>query len=544
MSLSLWHNGVIWLAAGARTNAVAAKDGLIIALGAEATELIDQAEHVYDLSGNSLLPAFGDGHAHPINGGVETLFAPVGKAKTLAELIKIVGDFADANPHQEIIRGEGYDPSLAPLGEFKATWLDEVVPDRPVILRALDYHTAWLNSAALDWVGITKETPEPHLGQISRNPDGTPSGTLREWGAWNLAYQKLPDLTDAQKLTAAKFATDYYASHGVTWIQDAWVDESTYETWLLAAEKGILKQRVNLAWLASPLEHWRELIPIWKNRKQYLLENFEGTITANSIKIFVDGILEGGTAAVLESYCDCPGNGIPNWTKPELIELISLVISNGFQPHIHAIGDAGIRDALDALEVAKLKLGTTNNAVIAHSQLISPTDRMRYKEIGVIANFEPYWAQLSEEQLELTIPRIGPDRALLQYPIATMLAHGTDVSFGSDWPVTSGAPILGIATAVTRQTESGYPEDGWIPTERISLDQAIDTYTYGVAKQAGEADVWGLVKHGYRADFVAFDCNLDELDGLALLRAEVVGTWLAGIKVFDSQESTCGTNPV
>lgn len=544
MSLSIWHNGVVWLSAKTRTHAVAAKDGVIIALGDEATKLIDQVEHVYDLNGKSLLPAFGDGHAHPINGGIETLFAPIGKAKTLAELINIVSDFAKANPELEIIRGEGYDPSLAPLGEFKAAWLDEVVPDRPVVLRALDYHTAWLNSAALTWAGITNETPEPHLGQISRNPDGTPSGTLREWGAWNLAYQKLPDLTEEQKLIAVKFATDYYASHGVTWIQDAWVDESIYQAWLLAAQKGILKQRVNLAWLASPLEQWQELIPIWKDRKQHLLETFSDQLTANSVKIFVDGILEGGTAAVLESYCDCPGNGIPNWTKPELIELVSLVISNGFQPHIHAIGDAGIRDALDALEIAKNKFGSTNNAVIAHSQLISPADRNRYKEIGVIANFEPYWAQLSEEQLELTIPRIGQSRAQLQYPIATMLALGTDVSFGSDWPVTSGAPIHGIATAVTRQTASGYPEDGWIPAERINLDQAIDAYTYGVAKQAGEANLWGLVKPGYRADFVVFNSNLDELEGLQLLTAKVTSTWLAGIKVFDSQESSCGTNSV
>ena len=367
---------------------------------------------------------------------------------------------------------------------------------------------------------------------------------MREWGAWNLAYKKLPDLTQEQKLIAAQFATDYYASHGVTWIQDAWIDDSIYQTWLLAAQNGILKQRVNLAWLASPLEPWQELIPIWKERKQYLIETFSGQLTANSVKIFVDGILEGGTAAVLESYCDCPGNGIPNWTKPELIELIALVISNGFQPHIHAIGDAGIRDALDALEIAKNKFGSTNNAVIAHSQLIAPADRIRYKEIGVIANFEPYWAQLSDEQLELTIPRIGESRAQMQYPIATMLALGTDVSFGSDWPVTSGAPILGVATAITRQTEAGYPENGWIPAERITLDQAIYAYTYGVAKQAGEANLWGLIKPGYRADFVAFDSNLDELEGLQLLTVNATSTWLAGIKVFDSQESSCGTDSV
>ena len=542
MSLTIWHNGSIWMDAHSRTHAVAVRNGRVYALGDQAMALVGDAEQVYDLANGTLLPAFGDGHAHPINGGIETLFAPVGKAKSLEELLEIVRVFAQANPELEIIRGEGYDPSLAELGQFQATWLDEVVPDRPVVLRALDYHTAWLNTAALKWIGIDETTPQPELGEISKNPNGTPSGTLREWGAWDLAYRKLPPLTNDQKISAVRFATDYYASVGVTWLQDAWVDDQTYQSWVLGAQQRILKQRVNLAWLASPLEDWVTSMPIWLERKKYLEENFSDVLSANSVKIFVDGILEGGTAAVLESYCDCPGNGIPNWSKSELIELISKVVENGFQPHIHAIGDAGIRDALDALEIAKNKFGSTNNAVIAHSQLISEEDLARYKSIGVIANFEPYWAQLSEEQLELTIPRIGEERAGKQYPIATLLNLGALVSFGSDWPVTTGDPMQGIATAVTRQTETGYPPQGWVPKERISLNQAVSAYTYGVAQQAGESDIWGLIEPGYRADFVAFDCDLDQLTGLELLTANVTGTWLAGKQVFNGQESTCGTN--
>ena len=532
MTLRVWHNGSIWIDQTSRTTAIASQGEKVFALGEAALALIDQAEQVIDLAGGTMVPGFGDGHAHPINGGIEQLFAPVGRAENLAELIEIVKNYAEANPHLEIIRGEGYDPSLAPMGQFQASWLDAVVSDRPVVLRALDYHTAWLNSAALKWAGIDSETAQPNLGEIVLNPDGTPMGTLREWGAWDLAYQKLPKLTTEQKLAAVKYATNYYAACGVTWVQDAWVDDEIFESWLIGARTGILKQRVNLAWLASPLRDWKADLSNWLERKSALASEFGDQLTGNSVKIFVDGILEGGTAAVLEKYCDCPTNGISNWERAELFELVLTVIQNGFQPHIHAIGDAGIRDALDAIENAKNLTGATNNAVIAHSQLISISDRARYKDLGVIANFEPLWAQLSEEQEQLTIPRIGPERAALQYPIATMIELGTTVSFGSDWPVTSGEPMHGISTAITRQTPAGYPTTGWQPHERISLSQAVHAYTYAVAQQAGEESFWGALKPGFRADFAVFKEDLNELTGLDLANAKVVSTWLGGQQVF------------
>lgn len=537
MTLRVWHNGSIWIDptsqnTASRTTAIAAQGELICALGDDALSLVDQANQVFDLSGGTMVAGFGDGHAHPINGGIEQLFAPVGRAENLAELIEIVKKYADANPHLALIRGEGYDPSLAPMGQFQASWLDEVVRDRPVVLRALDYHTAWLNTAGLEWAGINAETEQPNLGEIVLNSDGTPSGTLREWGAWDLAYRKLPKLTAKQKLAAVQYATNYYAACGVTWVQDAWVDDEIFESWLIGARAGILKQRVNLAWLASPLRNWKDDLSTWLDRQAALAEEFGIHLTGNSVKIFVDGILEGGTAAVLEKYCDCPSTGISNWERAELFELVLTIIQNGFQPHIHAIGDAGIRDALDALENAKSVTGSTNNAVIAHSQLISISDRARYKELGVIANFEPLWAQLSEEQEQLTIPRIGPERAALQYPIATMIELGTTVSFGSDWPVTSGEPMHGISTAITRQTPDGYPDTGWEPKERISLSQAITAYTYAVAQQAGEESIWGQLKPGFRADFALFSEDLAELSGLELANAKVVGTWLGGQQVY------------
>lgn len=242
--------------------------------------------------------------------------------------------------------------------------------------------------------------------------------------------------------------------------------------------------------------------------------------------------MEGGTAAVLEQYCDCPSYGIANWSREELFEAVDECVKLGFQPHIHAIGDAAIRNALDAFENAIKKNGTANNPVMAHCQLVDPADLDRYAKLGVIANFEPYWAQLANEQTVLTIPRLGQARADRQYPIATLLKSGAKISFGSDWPVTTQVPMKGIGIAITRRTDDGMPEQGWVPKECISLDEALQAYTHGVAVQAGEADLWGDLSIGKRADLVLFETDIHSLPKMAIRDVNVVGTWLGGKRVY------------
>jgi predicted amidohydrolase YtcJ len=172
---------------------------------------------------------------------------------------------------------------------------------------------------------------------------------------------------------------------------------------------------------------------------------------------------------------------MPNWRREELFEAVAAVVARGFQAHIHAIGDAGIRNALDAFEHARKVGGKLINPVIAHSQLIDPADLPRFKELDVIANFEPLWAQLANEQVVLTIPRLGQERADRQYPMATLLHSGTKISFGSDWPVTSPVPMEGIGIAITRQTDEEFPPGGWVPHERLTLNEALTAYTMGTA---------------------------------------------------------------
>lgn len=532
MSTTVWHNGKVWINKTDRSTAIAARDGKIIAHGEDAIVMMDKADTVIDLAGKTLAPGFGDGHAHPVYGGTETVFAPVRGHSTVEELLIALKKWADENPQAEWIRGEGYDPSLAPRGEFDAKWLDDIIPDRPVALRAMDYHTVWANSMALSIAGITKDTPQPEDGEITLREDGTPLGTLREWGAWGMVYEKLPELTQAQRLQAITAASAAMAAGGITWAQDAWVEPEVLETWLLGAKSGKLTFRANLAWLSEPNGVWKRTFPTLAALKEKVDNEASEFLTAHSIKFFADGILEGGTAAVLEEYCDCPSYGIPNWDRDELKLAVSECVRLGFQPHIHAIGDAGVRNALDAFEFAIQEHGTANNPIMAHCQLIDPADLPRFKELGVIANFEPLWAQLENEQTVLTIPRLGKERADRQYPIATLLRSGTKVSFGSDWPVTSQIPMKGIAIAVTRQTDHGQPPQGWVPEQRITLDEALDAYTRGVAVQAGEELLWGDLGIGKRADAVMFDCDIHSIPDFDIRKVQVLGTWLGGQRVF------------
>jgi predicted amidohydrolase YtcJ len=396
----------------------------------------------------------------------------------------------------------------------------------------MDYHTAWVNTKALELAGITSDTPQPLDGDITMRENGTPMGTLREWGAWRMVYDLLPPLTTEQRVAAVRAASAAFAEGGVTWAQDAWVEPDTLETWLAGAAAGAMTFRVNLGWLAEPEGRWKAVFPTLAAARERAEREAGEFVTAHTIKFFADGILEGGTAAVLEPYCDCPtSHGIPNWTHDELLEAVAECVRLGFQPHIHAIGDAGVRAALDAFEHAIAVHGTANNPVMAHCQLVDPADLDRYKALGVIANFEPLWAQLAAEQTVLTIPRIGQERADRQYPIATLLRGGAKVSFGSDWPVTTQIPMEGIGVAVTRQTDEGHPDGGWVPSECITLDEALGAYTHGTAVQAGEAHLWGSLQIGRRADVVAFTENLHNLEPLALRRATVAGTWLAGRRV-------------
>lgn len=525
-------NGVVWQGKDKPdASALLVQDGRIVAIGEDALKATEEIERV-DLDGGFLMPSFGDGHAHPLYGGLEEFGPRVRAGHSVADIVKEVRRFAEANPDQEWIVGASYDGSLAPNGLFDAHWLDEAVSDRPVMLRAWDYHTVWCNSRALELAGITADTPEPVLGEIPRRADGTPLGTLREWGAIDLLSAVCPPFTLEQKVEALRQATAHYATLGVTWVQDAWVEDADIDAFLAAAEQGVLSTRINLAFLADP-RTFPKTLPALIEARARVEALGHPLLTAHSIKFFADGVVENETGALLEPYCSgLHDHGMLVWTPENLASAVAAIDAAGFQTHIHAIGDAAVRVALDAIEHADSLNGPRDRrAVIAHVQLADAIDLARFAKLGVIATMQPLWAQLDALMMVLTVPRLGAERSDRQYQMATLAESGATLAFGSDWPVSSAAPLDGITVATSRTTAEGLPAGGWVPSEILTAETALSAYSAGVARQAFSDTTtapWGQIDIGASADLVWLDTDPRTVNSAQMPYIGIRATYLAG----------------
>lgn len=506
------------------TDSVLFRHGRIVALGAAARRL--PADVVVEAQGAFVAPAFADGHVHPLFGGLESQFAPVRDVTSPELIAQSVGAWARAHPDAEWVRGEGFDPTVAPGGVFHAAWLDAQVPDRPVVLRAADYHTVWVNSVALQRAGLVQGVAQPVDGEIVLDASGAPVGTLREWGAWHRVYGLLPAVPDAVRTEALRSATAGFAASGIAWVQDAWSEPADVEAWIRAADAGVLSVRADLA-LWADAQNWRSQIDSFVSSRAAVAAGASGVVSATTVKFFADGVIESGTGALLEPYCDCPhSRGMPIWDPDELCAAVADVDRQGFTPHIHAIGDRGVRMALDALEhAARVNRSRDRRWAIAHNQLVDDDDLPRFSELGVIANFEPYWAKLDSWQVELTSPRLGHERQDRQYRIASALRSGAVVSFGSDWPVTTYSPLAGIQVAVTRRESAA--DETWMPEECLTVDEALTAYTAGVAYQAGRDDA-GTIRPGAVADLVLLGADPRAVEPMVIEGIDVLGTWVSG----------------
>src|SRR6195952_478796 len=399
-----------------------------------------------DLDGGFLMPSFGDGHAHPLLGGLEDVGPAVRPCTSVAEIVDAVRTYADAHPDEEGIVGASYDGSLADGGLFDARWLDEAVPDRPVALRAWDYHTMWVNSVALQRAGITPETPDPVLGEIPHRDDGSVLGTLREWGAVDLITAVMPDRDENTRIAALGTAADYYLARGVTWVQDAWVAPGDVDTYIAAAQRDALRIRFNLALYADP-RHLDTQLAQFAEASRRVRELASPLLTAQTVKFFADGVVENETGALLAPYCSgLHDHGMQVWEGDSLAHAVQAVDELGLQIHIHAIGDAAVRQALDAIQYAVETNGPRDRRpVIAHVQLVDDADLERFAALGVIPCMQPLWAQQDALMTVLTVPRLGRERADKQYRMRSLADSGAPLALGSDWPVSSGAPLDGIA---------------------------------------------------------------------------------------------------
>lgn len=475
-----------------------------------------------------VFPAFRDGHAHPVFAGREAAGPVVTKATSISEIQKILKAYRKDNPDQNWIEGGAYDRSIVEAGLFLASWLDEAVPDVPVVLHASDHHTVWVNSKALALI----PTPLPKLisGSIDVDASGIPMGVLREPQAMALVLDKAPVRTIEQEVTVLAWADKLLASQGIVQAQDAWITPGMTEIYLAAVGQTTLLLDYNFGFKIEPHE-WRKSIEFARADREKVIALGHAQLTAQTCKFFADGVFGSGTASVLEPYLDDVHNhGEPLWSVPELNAACLEASTLGFQLHIHAIGDAGVRQALDAIEYVQHQLGMPQlPSVIAHAELISDADIARFAQLKVVANMQPLWAQ-ADGMLMSCAPRLGIGRIDQMYRMRDLIDSGGEIAFGSDWPVSSSDPILGIATAVTRQTADSKPEGGWVIEQALSVAEAFASYSSSVVYQLTGKKIQPL-SPGESCDFIVLDQNPLEVSAYNLRNIKVLATFKAGQKI-------------
>ncbi len=493
--------------------AIAISAGRIIAVGNDesiATH-IGQDTVVVDLNGRLMLPGFQDSHIHPIGSGMEASVCDLNGLNDVGGYRNAILNYATNNPDVPWILGGGWSMSVFGPGAMPSRLiLDELVPDRPVYLSSQDGHTGWANSAALAIAGITRDTLDPVDGRIDRDPEtGEPIGSLQE-GAMQLVAAHVPQPSQAEYDAGLQYSINMLNGYGITSIQDASVEIEELTTYAAAQAAGTLNLRVvgSIWW---DRERGLEQIPdIMELRSRFT----SGLIDAGTVKIMQDGVMENYTAAMLEPYLIPSGSsGIPMIEPQFLKQIVSELDRNKFQVHFHAIGDAGIRQSLDAIETAIEQNGQLGNRHhISHLQIIQPDDIPRFGELEVVANFQPLWAMTDPYITELTLPFISEATARWMYPIKSVLDAGGKVAFGSDWSVTSANPYQQIETAVLRKDSEQADAEVFLPQERIDLESAIAAFTINAAFVNRLDQVTGSIEVGKYADLIVLDQNLFEIE--------------------------------
>jgi hypothetical protein len=538
-------NGAVYTVDAVRrwAQAVAVTGGVISAVGTDADlrELAGPRTEVIDLAGRMLLPGFQDAHVHPASAGHEMLRCNLSEAYSLDAYEEIVAEYVSANPEREWIEGGGWSMDVFPGGNPSSDVLDRVVPDRPVYLSSRDGHSAWVNGRALEIAGVTGDTPDPADGWIVREPDGHPAGTLHE-GAMDLVAEHVPEPSKADWIDGLRVAQRYLHSLGITAWQDAIVGGPypTLDPYLEFARSGELTARVvgALWWdRHRGIEQVEDLIAARERGRA-------GRFAATSVKIMQDGVIENGTAGVIEPYLD--GDGRPSANRGrsfvdpgELGVAATRLDAEGFQVHVHAIGERAVREALDAFEAARRANGMNDlRHHVAHIQVVHPDDLPRFRRLGVVANAQPLWAVNEGQMLHLTIPFLGPERSGWQYPFGSLVRSGAVLAMGSDWSVSSPNPLWEMHVAVNRTSPPGYaygdgdPLTPFLPEEKIDLATALAGFTINAAYVNHLDDVTGSIEAGKDADLVVLDRNPFANPPEEIHEATVVLTLVRGERMY------------
>ena len=513
-------------------SAIALVGGRVAAVGS-AEEMAPYLEGatVYDLPAGALvLPGFQDSHNHLIWSATEARDVGLWEVVDRDGVQEAIAA-ADIGsmPEGAWIRGAGWDIAAFPDGN--AALLDELTGDRPMFISAVDGHSGWANSAALKAAGIDAETKDPEGGRIERDAAGNPTGLLRE-SAMELVSKLLPEYPHSQVDAGFETAQAEALSYGITAIIDPSAEDWMLDGYKRADAAGKLALRVEAAVKIEAEEGADGVARVLQAQKDYASPHLKVT----SVKLFVDGVIETGTAALLEAYAGSNERGDLLFT-PEQIGAIAVEADKaGLQLHAHAIGDRAVRTALDAYEAAQKANGARDSRhQITHLELIDPADIPRFKELGVLANIQALWAYPDTYIVDLTEPKIGPERSEWLYPFGALKQAGATIVGSSDWSVSSMNPLQAIQTGVTRQDIEDAEGRVLTPQHRLDVMDMLKAYTVNGAYAAFDEAQSGTLTVGKRADVVVLDRDITTIPATEIASGKVLATLIDGVAVYQDE---------
>ncbi|MDH3403851.1 MAG: amidohydrolase [Acidobacteriota bacterium] len=523
----VYHGGSIWtgVPGGSRAQALAVRDGFLVAVGSDAEVLALAAEETrrIDLAGAFVAPGLIDNHTHFIAGGFGLAGVQLRDAATPAELSSRIAEFAATVPAGGWILNGDWDHELWGGELPRRDWIDEHTPETPVFVTRLDGHMALANSKAMALAGVTPETASPAGGEIVRDAGGRPTGVFKD-AAMALIAAAIPPRSEAELDRALAAAQRHALVAGVTQIHDMSDGEwSSLATFRRARAADRLALRV---YSFVPLEDWRRMAA-------YVEAHGRGDarLRWGGVKGFVDGSLGSTTAWFYEPYADAPGTrGFPLGDLEELASRIAGADAAGLHVAVHAIGDRANDWLLETFARVGGDATAGRRFRVEHAQHLSAAAIARFAALGVVASMQPYHAIDDGRWAE---KRIGGDRIRTTYAFADLLAAGARVTFGSDWTVAPIEPLLGIYAAVTRRTTDGAHPGGWVPEQKVTVEQALRAYTAANAYAGFQEESLGTLEAGKLADFVVLSRDLLAVDPASIPEVRVLRTVVGGATVYE-----------
>jgi hypothetical protein len=516
--------------------ALAIRGDKIVAVGDDASigKFRGPDTKVIDAAGQLVLPGFVDCHIHFMDGSLSLGRVNLEGAKNVAEIQQRLRDYAAEHPGNDWLLGRGWDYAMfgaAALPDKK--YLDELFPDRPVFLEGYDGHTYWANTKALTLAGITRDTPDPPNGVIVREPTThVATGALKE-AAQDAVAKAVPEVSRAERLAALRTGIKWANENGLTRVHSAGQDFPHLELYDELRRHGDLTLRFYIAYFMDPPEmRPQDVEAIETARKKY----HDAWIDTNAVKFMVDGVIESHTAAMLKPYSDDPSlKGKLFWEPTKYSSAVAELDKRGLQLFTHAIGDLGVRTALDAYQHAEEVNHTSDRRPrIEHIETVTAADIPRFGKLGVIASMQPLHSYPNTDTLDVWARNAGPDRASRAWVWKSIADAGGRYAFGSDWPVVTLNPWEGLQTAVTRQTREGAPASGFVPSQRLTVAQAVEGYTLGAAFAGRREKTEGSLEKGKLADLIIVSQNIFEIDPHKISETNVRTTIVGGQVVYQS----------